>query len=146
MHLVCNLVSILSTRLNLVCNLLHKNSPAFWLNLFYPCLNWSFSKVQKPSPISMVCTSPRHRIQDYLSPTVKAIDKGFLIHPCSNAYNSGLEWCFLKNQKPTMNRIQVNTNPIGLAIEIDNRLAPLKGVLIWSIYFGMLPTQLKLTH
>ena len=43
-----------------------------------------------------------------------------------------------------LNRIQVNSPSLGLAIDIDNPLASLGGVLIRRNYFGMLPTQL--TH
>ena len=39
------------------------------------------------------------------------------------------------------NMIQVNSTFMGLAIDFDNPLALLRGVLIQRIYFVMLPTQ-----
>ena len=32
-----------------------------------------FSKIQKPSLMSLVCTSPRHRIQDHCSPRIQVM-------------------------------------------------------------------------
>ena len=53
-----------------------QNGPDF----LYPCskahnsgLEWNFSKVQKPSLIRLVCTSPRHKIQDNCSPRIQAM-------------------------------------------------------------------------
>ena len=79
----------------------------FLPSVLYPCSNahnsgleFNFSKIQKPSLISLVCTSPRHKIQDNCSLRIQAmvgfLERGFLIHPCSNAHNSGQEWSFLK--------------------------------------------------
>ena len=62
--------------------------------------------------------------------------KGFFINPCLNAHNSGLEWNFLKIKKPKinslkcfrpLNRIQVNFPSMGLANDIDDPLALVRG-------------------
>ena len=87
-------------------------------SILYPCSNahnsgleWSFSKIQKPSLISLVCTSPRYKIQDNCSPRIKAmvVERGYPSKDfwsirvqtlITQAWN-GVSWKF-KNLKSTV--------------------------------------------
>ena len=74
-------------------------------------LEWCFSKIQKPSHISLVCTSPRHKTQNNCSPRIQVmvVQRGYLskdlwsVHVqmlITQAWN-GVSWKF-KNLKLTV--------------------------------------------
>ena len=109
------------------------------------CLCIAWRRLNKPKACSKRClllvpVELPEVISQYYSKDFWSIHVQTLI---TQAWN-GISWKFKNLKLTVLNRIQVNSTSMCLAIDIDNPLALLGGVIIRRNYFGMLPTQL--TH